>query len=70
MLAEAATQDDRSAVAVEEGDVAAGGSTGRIGKQLAVETEVDGTLLRLPLLYGWTHMSKRSCGGSHKIRGV
>ena len=43
MLAEAATQDDGSAMAVEEGDVTVSGSTGHIGKQLAVEPGEDGT---------------------------
>ena len=31
MLAEASTQDDESPMAVEEGDVTAGGSTGHVG---------------------------------------
>ena len=43
MLAEAATQDHGSAMAVEEGDVTAGGSTGHISDKLAVETGMDGT---------------------------
>ena len=41
MLAEAATQDDGSAMAVEEGEVSAGWSTRHIFKKLAVETGRD-----------------------------
>ena len=43
MLAEAATEDDGSGMAVEEEDDAAGGSAGHIGKTTAVEAGVDGT---------------------------
>ena len=42
MLAEAVTQVDGSAVAVEEREVTASGSTGHILKRTAVETGVDG----------------------------
>ena len=46
MLAElAVTQDDGSAVALEKGRVAAGGSTSLIGQKTAVENEVDGALV-------------------------
>ena len=60
MLAEAATQDDGLAMAAEEGEVTAGGSTGHIFKKIGVETGVDGTPVAT---VAWANAHEETLGG-------
>ena len=54
----AVSQDDWSAMAVEEGRVAAGGSTSHVGKN--EPSKMGWMVLLLQLLFGWTNKCMRS----------